>query len=488
MDVQVTVTPDQGHDHGTIWPQTATHYVISITYDDGPVYSYRGAPIPPSGTGTQIQHTFAGLPAGGNVTVLVCLYSDTGWLAGQAKTDSLPAQPTEGSTLVVSPFAITEKKVPLSSSTTYGFHQKLAFGPQGRAWLTPPDVSAPTATVSDLDASPVGDNLGSLGQLALNQVGDSALGYVWQASGQGVPLHGTSAPFNAQEWTFQALPLADPQTGLKFSGDGYTPQPCLAFPPATTARPLADGFLLEPQTSGDMLLRALSLQPGQPFVTSSSESFARFTGLQDALAIHPAGYAVALNAATCKLQIVRLRASQADADAPAAAILAGQGTRPALLENPVTVACALDRIVVLQTTDDYPQGCVGAFDVKGNPVHCFAGGAWLSGLHPESPDATVVVVDVSIESMGYLYVLKYLEPASGRVLAGDYRLDVYNPDGTFLTQVAGLAAAGLEVDLWRNLFTLNYEIVPGSGRTEPSVAEWVPSTPGTGPTRPSAGS
>jgi hypothetical protein len=63
------------------------------------------------------------------------------------------------------------------------------------------------------------------------------------------------------------------------------------------------------------------------------------------------------------------------------------------------------------------------------------------------------------------------------VLAGDYRLDIYNPDGTFLAQVVGLAAARLQVDLWRNLFTLNYEILTGSGRTEPSVAQWIPSTP-----------
>jgi len=88
-------------------------------------------------------------------------------------------------------------------------------------------------------------------------------------------------------------------------------------------------------------------------------------------------------------------------------------------------------------------------------------------------------VDLSVESKGYLYVLKYLTPTSGPVLASDYRLDIYNPDGTFLTQVNGLAAARLQVDIWRNLFTLNYEILAGSGRTEPSVAQWIPSTPTT---------
>jgi hypothetical protein len=178
------------------------------------------------------------------------------------------------------------------------------------------------------------------------------------------------------------------------------------------------------------------------------------------------------------LQVLRLTALAADASAPAAAILAGQGTRPGLLQFPVAVACSLDRIVVLQTSDDYPQGGVCAFDVKGNPVNCFTGGASVTGLHPEGT-ATVVVADLSIESKGYLYILKYLEPASGQVLASDYRLDIYNPDGTFLAQVPGLAAAWLHVDLWRNLFTLNYEILAGSGRSKPSVAQWIPSTPGT---------
>jgi hypothetical protein len=76
-----------------------------------------------------------------------------------------------------------------------------------------------------------------------------------------------------------------------------------------------------------------------------------------------------------------------------------------------------------------------------------------------------------------MYVLKYLTPAAGAVLPSDYRLDIYNPDGSFLVQVSGLAAAGLHVDIWRDVYTLNYEILQGTGRTEPSVSLWIPSTP-----------
>ena len=480
LDLAVTVSPDPAHQGQ--WPATATRYTISVTYDDGPVHSYDGQLDPITQQGP-IAHIFTGLPSGGNITVLACFYAATGWLAGQGGSAAIPAQPNQDGTLAVPAFAIKENLVPLSAATTYTLKEKLAFESGSRVWLAPPAISAPTATVLDLDSSNVGNNLAYLGQLTLNEP-ESALGYLWSASGQNVPLVNQRDPYSGQMYTFQALGDATaPQSGLKFPGYGYTPMPCLAFPPPTMASPLADGFLLEPQPAApgntmEMLLRALSLQPGQPVIASPGYSFGRFTGPQDDLALHPAGYAVALSQTTCKLQVLRLTALGADASAPAAAILAGQGTRPGLLQFPVAVACSLDRIVVLQTSDDYPQGCVRAFDVKGNPVNCFTGGASVTGLHPEGT-ATVVVADLSIESKGYLYILKYLEPASGQVLASDYRLDIYNPDGTFLAQVPGLAAARLHVDLWRNLFTLNYEILAGSGRTEPSVAQWIPSTPGT---------
>ena len=477
MDVQVTVKGDKNHQQ---LPATATYYTITITYVDGPVRTFDGE----MGSTTQngVSHTFTGLPAGGQITVLASFYSKTGWLAGQGTSGSIQAQPNsedDPNTLVVS-FMIEENTVPLSAATTYTFKEKLVFASGARAWRAPPAVAAPTDTWSSLDGSNVDNRIGQLGQLTLNEA-KSALGYSWQAAGQNVPLAGTgNVPYTGQEYTFQTVSdAADPQSGLKFSGVGWTARPCLAFPPPTMPSPLADGFILDPigpDRSSDLLLRAVSLEPGQPLMAAPGQSFGRFTGAQDDLAIHPAGYAVALNQASCKLQILRLGAQVADAAAPAAIIRAGQGTRPGLLEAPIAVSCALDKIMVLQTTDDFSQGCVSAFDVKGNPVSCFTGNTWIAGLRPET-DA-VVLVDLSLEATGYLYVLKYLQSGAPTVAASDYRLDIYNPDGSFLAQVPGLAAAQLHVDLWRNLFTLNYEILQGSGRTEPSVSQWIPSTPG----------
>jgi hypothetical protein len=479
LDVAVTVNPDPRHQNQ--WPATATHYTITVTYADGPTHVYDGELSPTTQEGP-IEQTFSALPSGGTITVLACFYSNTGWLAGQGSLSSVQAQPTQGSTLEVPAFAITENLVPLLSSTTYTMKEKLIVASGSRVWAAPPTATPPTATVSDLNGSNLGNNLGQLGQLTLNEQ-QSALGYLWKASGQNIPLIGTTVPYTGQEFTYQAISDAqNPQSGLKVTGNGYEAQLCLAFPPATMPSPLADGFLLEPDPSTDVMwLRALSLASSQPFVPAPADAFGQFTGAQDDLALHPAGYAVALSSATGKLQVVKLAAAVAQASAPVATIYAGLGTRPGLLTDPIAVACSLDKVMVLQQayTDPspgQPYGSVCAFDVKGNPVNCFAGGASVTSLHPEGT-AQVVVVDLSVESKGYLYVLKYLNPTSGPVLASDYRLDIYNPDGSFLTQVAGLAAARLQVDLWRNVFTLNYEILTGSGRTEPSVAQWIPSTP-----------
>jgi hypothetical protein len=332
--------------------------------------------------------------------------------------------------------------------------------------------------VTSLDGSSIGNNLWQVASLALNEQ-LSSVGYLWAASGQNTPLIDTGDdPYSGQMFTYQNVSDGSlPESGLKFSGYGYVAKPTLAYPPPTAVNPAADGFLLEPdQSDSDMRLRALSLQAGQPFLIAPSNSFGRFTGPQDDLAIHPAGYAIALSVSTCKLQIIKISPAVADASAPVASIYAGQGTRAGLLSAPVAVTCSLNNILVLQTSPDDVQGCVCAFDFKGNPVSCFAGGESVFALHDESSDQ-VVVLDVSVESKGYIYVLKYLSSGSGTVADSDYRLDIYNADGSFLTQVSGLAAARLQVDLWRNVFTLNYEIVQGSGRTEPSIALWIPSTP-----------
>ena len=76
----------------------------------------------------------------------------------------------------------------------------------------------------------------------------------------------------------------------------------------------------------------------------------------------------------------------------------------------------------------------------------------------------------------YVYVLSYDNTSY------TYRLDIYTPDGDFLTRTTGVNAGALAVDFWRTVYTLNYEVLKEPddtlpGVTEPSVSLWLPSVP-----------
>ncbi|MDX9724671.1 MAG: hypothetical protein RBU37_28235 [Myxococcota bacterium] len=93
----------------------------------------------------------------------------------------------------------------------------------------------------------------------------------------------------------------------------------------------------------------------------------------------------------------------------------------------------------------------------------------------ETESEEVSYLDLSVETQGYMYVLSY--SGSGAKPA-EYRLDIYSPKGDFVSRSSGVAAARLAVNRWRTAYTLNYEGVLGrGGRTQPSVSEWLPSTP-----------
>jgi hypothetical protein len=93
-----------------------------------------------------------------------------------------------------------------------------------------------------------------------------------------------------------------------------------------------------------------------------------------------------------------------------------------------------------------------------------------------------------MEAKGYIYVLSHKD-TGGVVKDTDYALDIYNPDGSFLVRTPDpklhksgnmqyVSAARIAVDIWRNLFTLNYATFKGpGGRTEPSISQWIPTPP-----------
>ena len=83
-------------------------------------------------------------------------------------------------------------------------------------------------------------------------------------------------------------------------------------------------------------------------------------------------------------------------------------------------------------------------------------------------------LDLAVEAEGYLYVLRFTEESKPE----KYFVDIYEPTGNFLVSTPNFAADKMSVDLYRNLFALNYEIIEGKdGRPEPSVSQWIPPAP-----------
>ncbi len=89
----------------------------------------------------------------------------------------------------------------------------------------------------------------------------------------------------------------------------------------------------------------------------------------------------------------------------------------------------------------------------------------------KSESESVHYLDMAVEYAGYIYVLSY------GVSTGIYRLDIYKPDGAWLSQTANVNAGALSLDFWRNVYTLNYEALISRGITSPSVSLWIPSVP-----------
>jgi hypothetical protein len=97
----------------------------------------------------------------------------------------------------------------------------------------------------------------------------------------------------------------------------------------------------------------------------------------------------------------------------------------------------------------------------------------------------ITYLDMATESQGNIYVLSYV--GDGRQVA-DYFLDIYGANGVFMTRTPNPAvtttpqnvvAAKLCVDIWRNVYTLNFGALakPAGSSVEPGISHWIPTPP-----------
>jgi hypothetical protein len=215
--------------------------------------------------------------------------------------------------------------------------------------------------------------------------------------------------------------------------------------------------------------------PRRQFNLVTGTSWGRFAMLPTSMAIHSNGYVVAVNHRYDNMLILALPATASpDQDAPWASAPIEPGTATGRLLAPWLAAIRPDQtILVLEAGNQRVQ----AFSRGGHPVPTFGNDTYWFPLMSHAPPTNVSVVYLSmcVDVANYAYVLGQ----NGRgYVATQFNLDVYTPTGKPLFYQQGLVAGGMAVDLWRNVYALNFQQISGpGGRPEPSISEWIPSTP-----------
>ena len=467
MDTQVTIIHDPDDYQ---FPATATHYKIVASYGQNTFRTIEKA-MPGTTVSDPIVETFTGVPAGGKVEITVAFFSDTGWLAGKGTTGLIDNVVTAGQDQLEASITIEEQKVPLSADTFYSHKEKLSYEAGAHVWLA---SDAPTQTIQDLSCDNIGSHLCHLENITFSQR-TGMFGYVWQAAGPNLSECDSGAT-DIQLYQLQNMSAKqNPEEAYKYLGCGLSKRPTVVYELMGPADGTGYNFFIDPRND-TYHVRRITLDDTTDLSLGNGESWGRFTQPLDAIALHMGGYLVGANWLNSKIEILEIPDQPSDDDvAPFAQIISGEGIREGLMNGPAALAFTADGILlVLETLNKRIQ----AFDIGGNPVLYFAKkSSFFMDLQTETQGTTYL--DMGVEYTGYIYVLSYVDNGGS---VDDYRLDIYTPEGDFLSRTTGVAAHRMAVDFWRNVYTLNYEAIAGpGGRTEPSVSEWIPSTPpGTG--------
>ena len=495
MNVQITLVPDQST--GNEFPQAATQCQIIAQYSTSTARTFSAA-FPNPKAASQM-YEWDNVPAGGTVNFIVSLTDPNGWGVGKGQSGVIANVLTDGPYLKVT-ISIAQQLYPIGPNTTYDHRFKLTYpdlGQDDRMYVWDQTDLAPTATVADLGTGPSGQVLERLHGITLSD-DLGILGYGWQASGLNVPPidDDTSQTelFMMQNIGFK--PIANdatwPEAGFMTAPAGYSKGARLLYLRSAQGTPsgaVGTGcFFLDPsgdRRSGYHLRQVTPVtdssiptnSPQREFDLATGTSFGRFSVFPTSLAIHSNGYVAAVNSLYNTLQILKLPPQGVpDAQALWAFMPTGSGSGPGRLDAPTLVAIRPDQtILVLEAGNARIQ----AFSCGGHPVSIAPLDAepffWAPLVSHGAGNSNVVYTGMSVDVAGYAYVTSY---NGNGYDASDFYLDIYTPTGTHLCAQNGFIAADLAVDLWRNVYTLNFEEMSGwNSQTQPSVSEWVPNTP-----------
>jgi hypothetical protein len=483
MDAQITLVPDGE------FPQTATTYTITAQYTGNTTRTYVDTVTNPKVT--SIVAKWNDVPVGGKVSFVVAMFDKNGWGVGKGQTGTFDN--VLNGPIFTAQVTVKQQLYPLTAQSTYQHRQLLQYDANHNGYHWVPTTQAPTATAENLLPGPDG-GLEGLGNITLtDDLG--VLGYVWLGSGSGMPPPaGANDGGDPELYTMSNIryrPLAAggdywPDAGYMTAPAGYSGQPILLY--ARTAPGGGAGprfFFLDPSGEPDTGYHLREVKPvtdpnvpmsdpRRQFVVATGKSWGRFAMLPTAMAIHSNGYVVGVNPSADTMLILRLpAAASADKDAPWASAPVEPGTITGRLQSPALAAIRPDQtILVLESGNQRVQ----AFSGGGHPVMTFGKRSWFPLVSHASGSDSVDYLSMTVDVANYVYVLS--QTGNGYA-ASQFNLDVYTPTGQPLFYRQGLVlAGGMVVDLWRNLYALNFQQIAGpGGRPEPSISEWIPSTP-----------
>jgi hypothetical protein len=486
MDAQITLEPDSE------FPQTAKTYTITAQYTGNTTRTYLGTM--PASKVSSIVVDWKDVPVGGKVSFVVAMFDGNGWGVGKGQAGPFENL-LDGHPIFTAKVTVKQELYPLSAETTYKHSQLLQYneGHKGYHWV--PETKAPTQTRANLGTGP-DSGLEELGNITLSD-DLGVLGYVWEASGPGMPppLGGGGGGGNPELYTmsnigYKPIAGADPEywpdAGYMTAPEGYSGPPILLYVrTAPGAGAAAPRFLyLDPsgaQNTGYHLREVKPVtdpvvpmsDPRRQFDLATGTSWGRFAMLPTSMAIHSNGYVVAVNPSCDNMLILALPATASpDQDAPWASAPLEPGTASGRLLVPSLVAIRPDQtILVLEAGNQRIQ----AFSRGGHPVPAFDKSYWIPLVSHAPSNVNVVYLSMCVDVANYVYVLS--QNGNGYD-AAQFNLDVYTPTGQHLFYQQRLVTGGMALDLWRNVYTLNFQQIAGpGGRPEPSISEWIPSTP-----------
>jgi hypothetical protein len=468
-DISVKLLPDPNNDK---FPETANYYKVSALFESGGTPYVQTLDLPAGRVTSLPPVVFRNVPFGGQINLSTGFYSRSAdaskddWLAGKGTTGLVSNSSDQAPDL-----AIQEYKQPIKSNTVYTHNQKITLQADGSHVWTPTSTP-PSATRADIPCAGPG-TLCDFRDITVRQGTSKQAGYVgyaWKSYSSGVKGCGGGAG--------QFDQAANLNTGSA-AQSGYANGPCGMPDGVRVAYNMlgnsSSNFYLD---SSARIVRQVQLDPPVFNPPNGGRAWGKFNFESASLLLHPTGKLVSINTAESRIETLKIpKAAQSDQDAGVhllAQAYSGPGSRPGLIDAPAAAAISPEGVVLLLEQNN---NRIQAFDTGANPVKFFAKQRSPYFLSLDSTaGGDTVYLDLAVEFTGYLYVLSYNQASNA------YRLDIYHPsqgDTAPISTTHTFNAARLAVDFWRNVYTLNYELLQLPNGTIPSIAEpsvsmWVP--------------